>query len=65
MPGNRIPRPLFKDVSILVGEPLYFEEVLKKHKENNSPLNQIIIDITNKVELEMRKLEQKLYDLQK
>jgi len=57
MPGNRIPRPLFKDVSILVGEPLYFEE--------ENMVHWIIIDITNKVELEMRKLEQKLYDLQK
>jgi len=65
MPGNILPRPIGKDVSVLIGEPLYFDQILKKHREQNSPVTQIHIDITLQVEQELRKLEEKIYSFQK
>jgi len=52
-----IPRAYGKTVDVLFGEPVYFKELLNKHREKGSSPSEIYIDITNLAAAELKKLE--------
>jgi len=65
MPGSILPRPIGKEIAVLIGQPMYFDDILLHHRKADAPISQIHIDITSRVETELRSLETKLYSFTK